>query len=84
MLSPDKKRKFCRRFRELRDSHNKAMEDMAAAIEAKEQAHAQELIDLERKLLIDKGNMQKVNKGIRRCSKKSSFNPGTTACSTHL
>lgn len=49
-----------RRFRELRDSHNKAMEDMAAAVEAKEQAHAQEMIDLERKLLTDKGNMQKV------------------------
>lgn len=48
------------RFRELRDSHNKAMEDMAAAVEAKEQAHAQEMIDLERKLLTDKGNLQKV------------------------
>eukprot|EP00903_Cladosiphon_okamuranus_P009004 g8613.t1 len=47
------------RFRELRDSHNKAMEDMAAAVEAKEQAHAQEMIDLERKLLTDKGNLQK-------------------------
>lgn len=38
------------------------MEDMAAAVEAKEQAHAQELIDLERKLLTDKGNLQKVMK----------------------
>ncbi|CAM9681580.1 unnamed protein product [Pylaiella littoralis] len=47
------------RFRELRDSHNKAMEDMAAAVEAKAQAHAQEMIDLERKLLTDKGNLQK-------------------------
>lgn len=36
------------------------MEDMAAAVEAKEQAHAQEMIDLERKLLTDKGNLQKV------------------------
>lgn len=46
----------------MRDSHNKAMEDMAAAVEAKEQAHSQELIDLERKLLTDKGNLQKVMK----------------------
>lgn len=44
----------------MRDSHNKAMEDMAAAVEAKAQAHTQEMIDLERKLLTDKGNLQKV------------------------
>ncbi|CBN75068.1 sideroflexin 2 [Ectocarpus siliculosus] len=47
------------RFRELRDAHDKAMEDMAAAVKAKEQAHAQEMIDLERKLLTDKCNLQK-------------------------
>lgn len=50
-----------RRFRELKDSHDKAMEDMENAVEAKEQAHVQEMIDLERKLLTDKGNLQKVN-----------------------
>ncbi|CAM9838370.1 unnamed protein product [Ectocarpus fasciculatus] len=47
------------RFRELRDAHDKAMEDMAAAVKAKEQAHEQEMIDLERKLLTDKCNLQK-------------------------
>ena len=51
------------RFRELRDAHNKAMEDMATEVEAKEQVHAQEINNLERKLLIDKGNMQKVRQG---------------------
>ena len=44
----------------MRDSHNKAMEDMAATVETKEQVHAQQMIDLERKLLTDKGNLQKV------------------------
>lgn len=48
------------RFRELRDAHNKAMEDMAATVEAKELVHVQAMNNLERKLLIDKGNMQKV------------------------
>eukprot|EP00904_Undaria_pinnatifida_P006154 jgi/Undpi1/2669/HiC_scaffold_13.g06047.m1 len=47
------------RFRELRDAHNKAMEDMAATVEAKELVHVQAMNNLERKLLIDKGNMQK-------------------------
>ncbi len=37
------------------------MEDSAAAVKEKEQAHAQEMIDLERKLLTDKGNLQKVS-----------------------
>ena len=36
------------------------MEDMATEVEAKEQVHVQEINTLERKLLIDKGNMQKV------------------------
>lgn len=63
------KHKMNRRFRELRDSHNKAMEDMAATVEAKGQAHAQEMIDLERKLLTDKGNLQKVMRGVRHRQK---------------
>lgn len=46
----------------MRDSHNKAMEDMAASVEAKEKAHAQELTDLERKFLTEKGNLQKVRR----------------------
>ncbi|CAN0140295.1 unnamed protein product, partial [Ectocarpus sp. 4 AP-2014] len=61
------------RFRELRDAHDKAMEDMAAAVKAKEQAHAQEMIDLERKLLTDKCNLQKdlerVMEDVRRQAK---------------
>lgn len=36
------------------------MEDMAAAVEAKERAHAQAMNDLERKFLTEKGNLQKV------------------------
>lgn len=48
------------RFRELRDSHDKAMEDMAAAVEAKERAHVEAMNDLERKFLTEKGNLQKV------------------------
>lgn len=37
------------------------MEDMAATVEAKELVHVQAMNNLERKLLIDKGNMQKVS-----------------------
>lgn len=55
-----------RRFRELRDAHNKAMEDMATEVEAKEHVHVQEINTLERKLLIDKGNMQKVRQREKR------------------
>lgn len=43
---------------------------MENAVEAKEQAHVQEMIDLERKLLTDKGNLQKVNE--TRCGILSS------------
>lgn len=63
----------CPRFRELRDSHNKAMEDTAAAVKEKEQAHAQEMIDLERKLLTDKGNLQKVNQSDRESGGSDRF-----------
>lgn len=44
----------------MRDAHEKSMEDLAADMEAKEKAHAQKIHDIERKFLIDKGNMQKV------------------------
>lgn len=48
------------RFREMRDAHDKAMEGMEATVEAKEKAHEQEMNDLERKFLTEKGNLQKV------------------------
>lgn len=44
----------------MRDAHDKAIRDMTAAVEAKEKAHVQEMNDLERKFLMDKGNLQKV------------------------
>lgn len=40
------------------------MEGMAAAVEAKEQAHVQEMNNLERKFLTDKGNLQKVKTAV--------------------
>lgn len=47
------------RFRELKRSHEKAMEDMTAEMEAKERAHAQEINSLERKFLTEKSAMEK-------------------------
>lgn len=46
----------------MRDAHNKAMQDMAATVETKENEHVQAMHDLERKFLTDKGNLQKVRK----------------------
>lgn len=43
---------------------------MAAAVEAKEQAHVQEMNDLERKFLTDKGNLQKVPEETAQYRKK--------------
>lgn len=53
-----------RRFRDMRDSHEKTLGDMEATLEAKEETHAEELKDLERKFLMDKGEMQKVAKRV--------------------
>lgn len=47
------------RFREMRDAHDKAMEDMKGMVEAKEKVHEQEMNDLERKFLTEKRNLQK-------------------------
>lgn len=56
----------------MKESHEKAMEDMAAAVEMKEQMHVQAMNDLERKYLTDKANLQKVGntgRGVWQCRK---------------